>query len=379
MPKTVKPRILIVDDEPDEARPRKMEIGNQAHVDIIHPEDITEREQFTDVHLILVDFRLDNWRSRDKVPSLSQRPMDGLALAAVLRSHIDGQNDSAPIAIAIHSAHLRDLSGGLPPEPRAHAIARAHNLEWAFSKRQGGDEVSLAQQIISLATAVSGLPSSWPTDKPNKTEEQVQQLLAIPQNAIWFDRAWRDIHACYPPIHELSKWSHGLAILRWLLQRILPYPCFLWDSHYLAARLRVTNKSLTDVLDTNEKFARVLAPFQYRGILGDFLGHRWWRSGIESFLWVLTEGNPFDLDLIRSQLVARIGAKLSTVDLAQPIVCVDKDYRVLPKFFHAEDAVRIQPDDWPPYADQAWTTIELARQERSLRSLVVTEDEAKLR
>jgi hypothetical protein len=50
----------------------------------------------------------------------------------------------------------------------------------------------------------------------------------------------------------------------------------------------------------------------------------------------------------------------------------------LDKFAAMEDAVRIRPDDWPPYADQPWTRIELALDEPRLRALVVAEDREKL-
>jgi len=39
-----------------------------------------------------------------------------------------------------------------------------------------------------------------------------------------------------------------------------------------------------------------------------------------------------------------------------------------------EESVRIRPDDWPSYADQAWTTIEMAKNEPKLRAIVIRED-----
>jgi hypothetical protein len=36
--------------------------------------------------------------------------------------------------------------------------------------------------------------------------------------------------------------------------------------------------------------------------------------------------------------------------------------------------VRFQPDDWPPYAEEAWTTRELASESPRLRTLTVDSD-----
>src|SRR5262249_33818449 len=153
---------------------------------------------------------------------------------------------------------------------------------------------------------------------------------------------------------------HGLAFLRWLLHRILPYPCFLWDTYRLAARLRVTHASLQSALDSN--FSSLLEPCRYKGALIDFLGLRWWRCGIEAFIWELTEGDPFEPQRVRGLLAQRTGISLEPTASLQPSVCVDENYQPLPEACDPAEAVHIQPDDWPPYADLAWTTLQLARE-----------------
>ncbi len=377
MPRKNRPHILIVDDKPDEARARKTEIGDRARVEIAHPQDLTDKSQINKADLILVDYRLEDWQERDSTRALCLKPTNGLALASILRAHADDKENSSPTAIAILTAHLKELSGGLPPEPRAHAIARAHNLEWAFSKANSQRETLLAQQVLSLASAVRKLPLSWPIDNPKKSEEQVQELLLVPKNAVWFARAWEEIQDCYPPLHELSEWSHGLAILRWLLHRILPYPCFLWDSFQLAARLRVTHDSLEQVMIKDSKLSRLFKDVRYQGILSDFLGTRWWRAGVESILWQVTEGESFDPQETFA-VIKNYAPKLKALNLTQPVICLDSDYQPVNKFVDISEAVRVQPDGWPPYADQAWTTIEMARQERRLKALVLRQDLSKL-
>ena len=42
------------------------------------------------------------------------------------------------------------------------------------------------------------------------------------------------------------------------------------------------------------------------------------------------------------------------------------------------DAVRVQPDDWPPYADAAWMRIADVNGDAELRALVVQDDRSRL-
>ena len=219
------------------------------------------------------------------------------------------------------------------------------------------------------------LPRAWPVDDSEATRSLVEKLLSVPDYP-WAGNAWDDIESCRPPIHELVERSHGLAFLRWLLQRILPYPCFLWETHRLAARLRIRHASLVAALEAGLR--EVLEPVRYKGQLAEFLGPRWWRSGVEGLLWEITKGNPFDPARVRSLLAERAKVPLEASRSEQPLVCVDQDYQPLPEDYNQSEAVRIQPDDWPPYAEQAWTTIALARAESRLGALVLDADRDRL-
>jgi len=364
-----------VDDEPDEQRALAIAIGPDVNTRVIHPNDVVVDDLET--NLILVDFRLPDWPERDALESVALKPMNGLALAAVLRVHADERKRGRPTAIALHSAHIPDIAPGLPPEYREHAIARANNLEWVFQKVQVDPQTSIAKRAVSLASAVAALPDVWPKDDADDTQRIVNKLLDVVGRA-WERRAWEDIQACHPPIHDLSQPSHGLAFLRWFLHRIIPYPCFLWDNVWLAARLRVTPASLTAALAENSKVTDVLAEVRYTGILQDFHGDRWWRSGVEALIWRLTDGNAFEPDAIREALADSSGATLEAVPQAQPYVCIDERYQAMQDFSDASAVVEVQPDDWPPYADQAWTTIELAQSNDAVGALVIEQDRHKL-
>lgn len=372
-----KPAILIVDDEPDSQRYLIPVLSPTATPQVVHPSEVTA-EDLESADLVLVDFVLNDWKERDQISSLALRPSNGLALAAVLRAHATAASNR-PRAFAIHSAHLKELNAGLPPETREHAIARAHNLEWVFPKVQDPTAPAHAQQFLELASAMRKLPTAWPNDGSGSHVDSIaRELLAIPDTN-WFERAWAEIEACHPPLHELSEATNGLAFARWLLHRILPYPCFLWDLPHLAARLQASQSSLRSILSRHSRLASALGEVQFKGTLGEFLGPRWWRSGVEMLLWELTQGNPFEPEIFHKTLTEAASDVIEFTSSSHAVPCLDRNFRPLPQPVEIEYAVRIQPDDWPPYADQAWTSIELAREELSLRVLVVEEDRERLK
>jgi len=368
-----KPRILILDDHEDEIVLKRLKRAHgRAKVSVLHPQEV-EVEDLLETNLVLVDYQLDNWLERDEASSVALQPHDGLALASVLRRQIHSKRGT-PVAFAIFTGHIQKLAGPLPDEYRQHALARLNNLEWVFRK----EKVNV-NQIIDLAAAVMKLPAEWPI-KPGKPIRQLANLLDIQQNHDDADLILQDVEACQPPVHELSEWSHGLVILRWLLHRILPYPCFLWTTRQLAARLRIDYDALRGQLNNRSPLSAKLNGCKYNGILSDFLGVRRCRKKIERLLWQITEGNSSDIDAVRDSIkkIARASLPASSPS-DHPIICLGSKFKPLRQFFSMDHAVRIRLDDWPPYADQAWTTIELARRYPHVKALVLREDRDKLK
>ena len=140
----------------------------------------------------------------------------------------------------------------------------------------------------------------------------------------------------------------------------------------MAARLRITPESLNQAL--LGAMGKRFEPALYRGMLEGFDGPRWWRSGVEALLWDATNARSFDTNAVRSLLQSTMRDPLQFIDIPDPVVCIDKNQRRLPTLFSTRDAVRIQPDDWPAFADPAWTSIELARNDPGLGALVVEQD-----
>ena len=72
----------------------------------------------------VIDYVLADWPEPDATATISLRPPDGLALAAVLRGHAEKLAGS-PTAFVLRSAHLPELSSGFPPETRLHVYRPA--------------------------------------------------------------------------------------------------------------------------------------------------------------------------------------------------------------------------------------------------------------
>jgi hypothetical protein len=366
-----RPFVLHVDDRPDELRPWQEEVDSlgKVHLTVLHPNEVTE-EELCRSSLVLVDLRLDHWPDRENVAPLSLKPVNGLALLAILQEKTLDLVPKIPRAFALYTGAIQDVARGLPHRP--HIISRAHNLEWIFEKKggQGNNLSERALRIAELAAAVRALPLPWPWDTPEKAAAALSKWLGLPSDATWHDAAWRAIRLCHPPLHEFAEYTHGIGILQWTLHRILPYPTFLLGEEHLAARLRVTLESLRYSLDS---LGGLFSKAEYRGQLCSFLGRRWWRAGIEAKLFELTADAPGDLEALREALKKR-APTLETVRQARLFPVLDEEFCLKDQLARQDEVVEIVPDDWPPFADEAWALREDLEDSPRLKATAVDKE-----
>lgn len=343
-----KPTILFIDDVVEEIDALARECEDRADVvkrsfDDVEPADLDIAD------LVLVDFNLKDWNARERAPEVTLRPWDGLAVAEILRSYYRGAKSQRPVAFAVLSGDLASLTSPFPPTSREHMVASLVKVEWAFPKDK--PLADLSRQLISLANGVRALPQKWPSDSNTEKDKILQSLLAVPDTD-WAAAAIGDVSRCHPPIQELSTWSHGLAFLRWMLQRILPYPTFLLDDTQVALRIGISVESFCAAMQANKDFADWLRPALFEGVLHEFRKRRWWRAGVDALIWELSVEKPFSRELVAVEVKVKAP---DAVFLAQknPVACVDKDYEFV-GFGEAQDCVRLRPDDWPLFADSAW-------------------------
>ena len=363
-----KPSILVIDDEPDKLRDQVAEgVKDLAITNVVHPHDIDHDIDIVDLKnadLVLVDYRL--YDSQERVAQLvSLSPTNGIALAVVLREQVDQNERDKLTAFALHTGHIEDIQGRLPLATAQHVRAQLNNLEWVFMK----NEPHRYDQMLLLAKAVRQLPAQWPEDSDGSIA-MVKKFLDMDEDDDSFERCWRDVKDCRVPVEELFMKGHSILFIRWLLHQILPYPCFLWAEHWVAARFGISIEALREVLEGGSDLAKHLKSMRYSGILADFLGDRWWRGAIEDYAWNLVEGHTANVQQLRDALAERARIDLDPIDANPAVVCVDENWQPTDKFLSPMTAVTLHPDHWPSFADSAYMDIKIVRDDPILKSMV---------
>jgi hypothetical protein len=349
---STKPFVLHVDDEPDFLEPWKDEVTAQGRIEIevCHPQDITE-ESLEQVSLVLVDFKIEDWAERANAPALALRPPNGLAVLATLQEKAHELNPKRARAYALYTAVIQDVARELVHQP--HIVARAHNLEWIFEKNGVENPIGeRARRVAELASAVESLPQEWPGEAAASATEALHAWLALPKDATWVEAATREVRRCRPPIHEFAEHTQGIGVVRWALHKILPYPTFLLSDAHLASRLRVSLKSLRTVANSAE-FMAFFDTALYQGQLASFLGRRWWRAGIEHAIFEATVDSPGDLSALHKALKDKIPA-IEVEEAPRLFPVLGKQFKTKDDLATEDAVVEVRPDDWPPFADEAW-------------------------
>ena len=382
------PHVLFVDDN-EQVDPAELQaiLGPLGlNVRVRHPEE-TVRLDLDWSDLVVVDYFLSDWRERDETESVARSPHNGLAAIATMRSvllpALGGRGPGAlpprSVAFALWSSNLKEATFDLPEVVLPHVFSRENNLEWAFRRddllhEHGG------RQIAILAHAVASLPERWPP-RHSDAEHQLLSMLGLnvagdngTEPLDWHGEASKDVLGCRPPMHELSERSHGLALLRWLLHRILPYPCFLLDERQVCARLRVD--SLAGGTRSDASLTELLEPYLYTGVLAEFDGPRWWRSGVEDWIFTVTNGQSGNPRAV-AEVALSYGGTTSRQWL-RPVIVINGAFQRSTEFAEVGTTVRVRPDDWPVFADDAFALLNDAAEDPRLRALVEPADRSLL-
>lgn len=345
-----KSTVLIVDDR--SGRSTASLIDDQVTTIVRHPNDVTVTD-LRKAELVLVDYVLDSWPQRDELNAPSLKPQDGIALIAVLRSNLPSTG-AHPTAFALNSGNLNELGGDVSWKGREHIIAKSIDLEWVFGK--GARDPSFGKSVRVLADAVAALPRNCTSEK-----NELYSILKLPKRAQWRTSAIEEIDKAQPPDELRTMNTGGVAILRWLLHSVLQYPTLLIDSRYLAARMKVCPASLSEIL-RGKRATAILEPYQYKGVLADFVGRRWWRAGIEQWIYENTSQKPFETKALHALARKRFQG-VAVSGLADPVITLGKDFLPTDDLIELSTAIEIRPEGWPLFADPAWVSREKATKE----------------
>lgn len=375
---TRQPFVLLVDDDPNQEAFALALSGYGVEAKHVLPDDLMAND-LDRACLVLIDEFIANWNAREVVKDdVGLFVRDGVALAAVLRSALDRRGPSHEMtprprntALVLRTGHLEVLAAGTPAFIRPMTVASRHDLEWVAEKRQV-DADTLAR-FASLAVAIESLPKDWgdPTDPSAQLD-----WLGLTQQP-WRGDAIAQIELCRPPWTVLAATSAGRRWLSWFLQRILPFPTFLVDDRRAASYLGLRPSALDDLLGGDGDVADVLGFAEYTGQLAAFAGRRWWRAGIAAVkqLALETADGRAAEDIARA-LAELHGSSIETLGMQRPVFQIDADYNVVGEPIEITEAVRLQPDGWPSYADDPWLANASVDAEDSLAKLIVIDDRA---
>ena len=362
--------VLFIDDEDGTSKSLLRDLLAPHGLDfrILHPEEVQQAD-IDRAKVVVIDYFLSEWEERDALPSLARAPRNGLAVAATLRStqlpelsdRRPGQYPRRPIAFALWSGHLSQASFHLPDVVLPHAFSRENNLEWAF-RRTELVTAQGAQKLADLCLAVDAA-ELWTSHVDGI--DQLRSFLALTAefSGTWYEEAVEAVLACRPPLRELATSTHGMALVRWMLHRIVPYPTFLMSEQEVVVRLSIAG----NIRDFS-KLEEALTPLRYRGNLSNFSGPRWWRVGVEEWLYETTSGLSSNASAIRAAM-ASLGAEIKHL-AARPVLTLGADMSYESEPSDVDDVVRIQPEDWPPYAEPAYARIDLALMDEDVRKMV---------
>ncbi len=372
--------MLAIDDKEDPAFKRALR-RQGCEADVKHPETVAP-EDVQDRHVIVIDEYLELWPEVHglDVP-ITRSPRDGLAVAATLRTFLDVQAEAAeqrrqigessqssrPTAFVIRTGNLARLAAGLNARAGQHLVAAQHDVEWVLPRARQAQDPAAEVRVALLAKAVSDLPTSWLAEED--ADEQTLRWLGL-EDQPFFSAAAEQAR---PPLSSLAEHTAGRSVLRWFLQRVLPYPTFLLDEMRAAALLRVAPRTLRALMG-DEVQASVFDGVTYRGALADFDGPRYWRAGLQALLMrarVEYDAGP------RDALSALTGTQVIGLREGDPVVTIDESQRSA-FVKEASECVRVRPDAWPAYADDAWVTVDEAVASRALRHQVIAADRWRL-
>jgi hypothetical protein len=368
------PHVLFIDDLEGVVR-NAVNVafaGKPIDFKLLHPETV-ESADLAWADLVIVDYFLDDWQERDVVESRARHPVDGLAVVAALRSGLlpgiaerrSGMLPEKPVAFALWSANLPQAAFDLPAFVLPHVFSRENNLEWAFKRNDllADDGV---EKVVALAAGVLQLSEfDWQGMTPSRT---LSLLLDVADHVPWADRALESALECRPPIHELASRTKGMSVARWLLHRIFPYPAFLIGEDDLRARLKVDELAPNGQSELLEE----LTSCRYTGILSGFSGRLWWRVGVEAWIWESSGGSSSSSSVV-AELALSKGANRSN-RWVTPVTVIDSELARSSELHEIEGVVRVRPDDWPIYADDAYATFQSVGNSQSLLSIVDPDD-----
>ena len=132
-------------------------------------------------------------------------------------------------------------------------------------------------------------------------------------------------------------------------------------------------KSLRAAADSTE-FKTLFGASRYTGQLAAFLGPRWWRGGIEHAIFEATADNLGDLGALHAALRNVPGIEALRAVRLFPVL--GEHFKTKDDLATDDEVVEVRPDDWPPFADEAWALRADLEDAPELKAVAVEDEHA---
>jgi hypothetical protein len=372
-----KPLILAIDDDEAEVRPR---IPDSYELEVINPteDDFSQRiiASVEKASLILLDQKF--WEHE---PPLSMTAPDGASFVSHLRSwsRLEGKK-LAPIVLFTNledafKNEIPSVGAALPIggtfRGREHRLAPTLDVEWIQFK----EEDCAKDRLLSLGDAYQAVHRVAGQD--GASLKDIVELLDLPKNLIWSDRAEEELQNARPPISEGESGEAELArgasqVVRWLCHKALPYPGVFLPDLYAAWALGLSLDGFLELVKADppaSSWVKELHAARYKGPLFDFFGRRWWRAGIDQLVWQMEE--QIGKCGSRKEALKILAPNVDVGQIQLPsshVVVWDEDFELY-DIVPVGDAIQLHPPGWPAEALEPWMLTDDVRGDSILRAM----------
>ncbi|MGZ2382847.1 hypothetical protein [Rhizobium brockwellii] len=378
---TPEPSILLIDDEASEAL-----LPDNCKAMLLTPGDDRFSAKLPalldEADLVLLDqnLALSN--------ELSLTATDGASFVGHLRSWARSSSLKLP-PLVIYTSEYEAFANELPEVGPAvplggsfigqqARLAPALDVEWLVPK----DSKDAHADILAIAMAFVDLQEVAGNEKLSLAE--LERYLKVPTESAWSEIAAERVARARPPIGEPTTGSlegtRGTTpILRWLLQRIIPYSGLLLSDLYASWTLGLEVESLDRLLleESDSEWIKAIKESVYTGPASGLSARRWWAAGIDYAAWALRQECDKSGSLKATLAQLKAGG-VYPLPVADQVVVVDLDFNEI-GLEELDNAMQVHPPGWPAEANEPWMSCKLLEKEPLARTMLEPADRASFR
>ncbi|EJN10758.1 hypothetical protein PMI42_05926 [Bradyrhizobium sp. YR681] len=352
--------VLSIDDAEEEVAPL---VSGEHTLEVVDPgdEDLAQKlaEKLPLASVILLDQKF----FADMDP-LSLKAADGASFVAHLRSWSrKGAIALAPLILLTNEEQafaneVPAVGAALPLGGtfvgREFRIAPALDVEWVQLKSADGTKSRIDQLVRASDNAASLVGDD------GVSLAELEDLLCLPSDRIWTEKARLELRAARPPVSQTSDEASdpfgASQIIRWLCHRALPFPGMLFSDIHAAWALGVSVEDFRSIRSSSAETPWMddLIEAEYCGPLDEFMGRRWWKSGIDYLVWKLDQEAVRQGDRASAIKVLAPGAQVKEFfSVSAHVVTWTPDLQE-ETISSIDDSAQLRPPGWPVEALEPW-------------------------